>query len=267
MKKTFPFSYLPLTQFQQQSWQITKWIHSRKISIFIFTIHKLSTTKLANYKMDTFLERKHIHVHICHSSTLMNVEANFKMEMFFEHFHFHICHLFIENNLHNIRILQKSFNMLHLTKELGERVCNARWVHMACPACFPPSASSRRCRSQEGQLELVASQKQAKPRYSPFLKKSCTHIKYYLVKLNCNCFNKLPHSQRIGAYRNGKKSKKQPSQIPCSKEAMEGAWKVHHRCKCPRSGFVEVEGKRKAQIDPVGIAAKHHLEPIANLPD
>ena len=130
------------------------------------------------------------------------------MEMFFEHFHFHICHLFIENNLHNIRILQKSFNMLHLTKERGERVCNARWVHMACPACFPPSASSRRCRSQEGQLELVASQKQAKPRYSPFPKKSCTHIKYYLVKLNCNCFNKLPHSQRIGAYRNGKKNQR-----------------------------------------------------------
>ena len=227
MKKTFPFSYLPLTQFQQQSWQITKWIHSRKISIFIFTIHKLSTTKLANYKMDTFLERKHIHVHICHSSTLMNVEANFKMEMFFEHFHFHICHLFIENNLHNIRILQKSFNMLHLTKELGERVCNARWVHMACPACFPPSASSRRCRSQEGQLELVASQKQAKPRYSPFPKKSCTHIKYYLVKLNCNCFNKLPHSQRIGAYRNGKKIKEATFSNPVFKGSdgggMEGS--------------------------------------------
>ena len=65
--RTFPFSYLPLTSTQfQPRWQITKWILSRKIPIFIFTTHKLSTTKLANYRMDTFLEQEHIHFHICH---------------------------------------------------------------------------------------------------------------------------------------------------------------------------------------------------------
>ena len=92
--------------------------------IFIFTIHKLSTTKLANYKMDMFLFQEHIHFHICHwhgfnykGGKLQNGNvqgtypfsylpflypfknlANCKMDMFTERFHFHICHWHSFNN-------------------------------------------------------------------------------------------------------------------------------------------------------------------------
>ena len=100
-----------------KTWQIAKWIRSKNISTFIFAIDTVSTTKLANYKMDTFKEG--IHFHFCHFNTrsktwqiakwilsrkisifIFAIDklsyttklANYKMDTIKEGIHFHICH-------------------------------------------------------------------------------------------------------------------------------------------------------------------------------